>query len=111
MQKHPVLAAIIDISIPCGIVLGIIVILFAAFSRHAEAKYQPSPATLEMTKNIRADQEFVRVYEPKVLDAKQNAQVYRDTICKTDKGACTKEFLDPLNSGVDLSAFLTSAAR
>lgn len=72
----------------------------------AKAEYAPSLATQQMSKDIKAAQEFVKEYETRVLDAKNKASIYRDTICKTEKEACTKEYLDPLNSGVDLSVFI-----
>lgn len=87
---------------------GVAAVSFMAlgFLHSADAKYVPSAATIEMSKDIRTAQEFVQQYETKVNDAKTKARVYRDTICKIEKSACTKEWLDPLNVGTDLSPFL-----
>lgn len=79
--------------------------------RHADAKYVPSKTTLQMVADIKDSQEFAREFGPKVEAARNRANTYRETICRTEPGACTKEFLDPLNSSVDLSAFLAPAAR
>jgi len=99
-----ILAKILNWSIPVLIITGI---LLAALSYSmAEARYAPPPAVREMSKDIRAAQQFVRDYEQKILDAKAKAQVYRETICKTEKEACTKEYLDPLGAGTDLSVFI-----
>lgn len=90
--------------------LGFAIVIFG-LTRQAEAKYQPSPTTLEMSKDIKTAQEFVKEYEIKVLAAKNKANVYRETICRVEKEACTKDILDPANSGVDLSGFLAPAAK
>lgn len=88
-----------------GVLLAIGLAVFI-FSGRADAKYKPSSATIQMSKDIKAAQEFVKEYEIKILEAKNKATVYRETICRTEKEACTKEYLDPLNSGTDLSVFI-----
>lgn len=90
--------------------LGFLIVLISHFG-HADAKYSASPATAEMSKDIREAQEFVRQYEPALQAAKEKAAVYRETICRTEKAACTKEYLDPIGAGIDLSPFLAPAAE
>lgn len=104
------LAKILNYAPVVGIVLFIGLCVFI-FSGRADAKYKPSSATLEMSKDIKAAQEFVREYEIKILEAKNKATVYRETICRTEKEACTKDYLDPLGSGVDLSVFIIPSPK
>ena len=91
--------------------ISILAFFLAALSRSAEAKYAASPATKEMSKDIKEAQIFVQEYEEKLNAAKSKASIYRTTICNTEKEACTKEFLDPLNTGVDLSLYLPQESR
>lgn len=101
----PIFAKVLTFAPFLFLAIGIPLIAFGLLSR-AEAKYKPSPATIEMSKDIRDAQIFVKEYEQKVLEAKEKATVYRQTICRVEKEACTKEYLDPLGSGVDLSVFI-----
>ena len=105
------LAKVLTIAPVVLIIVGIVIASLSFVFNSAEAKYQPSPATVEMSKDIKTAQEFVKEMEIKVLEAKAKATVYRKAICATEKDACTAEYLDPLGSGVDLSVFTNPQAH
>lgn len=66
---------------------------------------------IEMTNDIREAQIYVRDHEQEVIRAKGKASTYRETICKVMPKYCTKEYLDPLDTGVDLSVFIEMKAK
>ena len=106
------LAKILNYAPLVGVILFISLAVFI-FSGRADAKYKPSPAATEMSKVIKANQRRVSTIDSIINDLNaernslvQTAKTFRETICNTEKEACTKEYLDPMNSGVDLSVFI-----
>lgn len=108
-----ILVSALTISPPVGIAVSIIVIGITIFSVKADAKYKPSPAILEISKVINRNQERVKEIDRVLASLNQErdglasqTKVFRATICQTEKEACTKIYLDPFNSGVDLTPYL-----
>lgn len=98
---------------PLVVTLGIlscVAILGFSFASDGEAKEEVPPVILEMRADILKAQQYVREHERLVIDSKKKAGVYRSAICQTQKKYCTREYLDPLNTGIDLSSFQVPVA-
>ena len=66
---------------------------------------------LVMQKDIKGNQIFVKEYEKPIMEAKANVKTRRQFICENYKDYCTKEYLDPADSGTDISSFLAIPRR
>jgi hypothetical protein len=107
-----------------SIVLGFFFLwlVFAAlgiFFIPVDAKDAPSAATVEMSKVIGKSQARVAEIDKETAslqaersDLVAQVQVFRSTICATDKArGCNAEILDPAKAGVDIASFLAPAAK
>lgn len=90
---------------------AVLIVAGVSIAARAFAGKSVPPVVSEMVNDIRDSQRFVMDTQPKVDAAKQKAQVYRSAICSTYKDYCSKEYLDPMDAGVDLSGFLAPAAK